>query len=635
MALAGIGDQLALAQEYALLGSYDTALIYYDGVLAQINRQARRQPPLFQARETATDARLRRQSLSCGPGPRPGVQHLEYLMVVAEVGLQPVVAKQRPLSLAASVGQAKRGRGQPMLVASHVRFRERGRHLRTLKDQLLRSKWLHCKADLVAQVEVVKHIEVARRAFQHQPGAPLSPTLSPPLFSRTLQRHHERAVSPLPQLPRDPSVWRSLSEDEAMSTKCTRRQPGRVFSPGTPSTSQSRSSGVGSRSERLKTMKRSERASASPAALDHTYASPKVDSQGREHNRRGKSLSPLKQEQVAEGGRTRRKYVYEGPDEDLAVQLEKDILESSQGVTWADVAGLAEAKRLLKEAVVLPLWMPEYFKAGVLFGTPGLLVRAASVQGIRRPWKGVLMFGPPGTGKTLLAKAVATECQTTFFNISSATLASKWRGESERLVRCLFDLARAAAPSTIFFDEIDALCTARGSAGEHEASRRVKSELLTQIDGINSAREGVENGKTVMILAATNFPWDIDEALRRRLEKRIYIPLPDLVSREELIFINLKGVEVATDVDVHELAVATEGYSGDDLTNICRDASLNGLRKKVAGKTPEQIKGMSKSEIVDPICMEDFKEALAKITTSVSPGDAENHRNWFLKYGSS
>eukprot|EP00850_Spirogloea_muscicola_P002952 SM000011S19130 [mRNA] locus=s11:1064140:1066609:- [translate_table: standard] len=558
MALAGIGDQLALAQEYALLGSYDTALIYYDGVLAQINRQARRW----------TNAR--RLTVPCD---------------------------------------------------------QRGRHLRTLKDQLLRSKWLHCKADLVAEVEVVKHIEAARRAFQHQPGAPLSPNLSPPLFSRTLQRHHERAVSPLPHLPRDPSVWRSLSEDEAMSTKCTRRQPGRVFSPGTPSTSQSRSGGGGSRSERLTTMKRSERASASPAALDHAYAAPKVGSQGREA-RRGKSLSPLKQEQVAEGVRTRRKYVYEGPDEDLAVQLEKDILESSQGVTWADVAGLVEAKRLLKEAVVLPLWMPEYFKAGFFIGTPGLL-------GIRRPWKGVLMFGPPGTGKTLLAKAVATECQTTFFNISSATLASKWRGESERLVRCLFDLARAAAPSTIFFDEIDALCTARGSAGEHEASRRVKSELLTQIDGINSAREGVENGKAVMILAATNFPWDIDEALRRRLEKRIYIPLPDLASREELIFINLKGVEVATDVDVHELAVATEGYSGDDLTNICRDASLNGLRKKVAGKTPEQIKGMSRSEIVEPICMEDFKEALAKITKSVSTGDADNHRNWFLKYGSS
>ncbi|XP_075473471.1 katanin p60 ATPase-containing subunit A1-like [Primulina tabacum] len=139
-----------------------------------------------------------------------------------------------------------------------------------------------------------------------------------------------------------------------------------------------------------------------------------------------------------------KKVQYEGPDSDLAAMLERDVLETTPGVRWDDVAGLSEAKRLLEEAVVLPLWMPEYF------------------QGIRRPWKGVLMFGPLGTGKTLLAKAVATECGTTFFNVSSATLASKWRGESERVVRCLFDLARAYAPSTIFIDEIDSLCNARG-----------------------------------------------------------------------------------------------------------------------------------------------------------------------------
>lgn len=480
------------------------------------------------------------------------------------------------------------------------------KHLNTLDDPLIRAKWMNVKKALSEEAEVVKQLDAERRAFKEIPMG-RRPS-SPPIHAKSsfvfqpLDEYPTSSGSPMD----DPDVWRPPSRDTTNRRTAKAGQVGMRKSPQDGNWARSSATKAG-------TPGRGAKAGGSSRGVNSAVRS---STPGKKGTGSGRSSKADSANGDAEDGKPKRQY--EGPDPDLAEMLERDVLETSPGVRWDDVAGLTEAKRLLEEAVVLPLWMPEYF------------------QGIRRPWKGVLMFGPPGTGKTLLAKAVATECGTTFFNVSSATLASKWRGESERMVRCLFDLARAYAPSTIFIDEIDSLCNSRGASGEHESSRRVKSELLVQVDGVNATSTN-EDGtrKIVMVLAATNFPWDIDEALRRRLEKRIYIPLPNFESRKELIRINLKTVEVAPDVNIDDVARRTDGYSGDDLTNVCRDASLNGMRRKIAGKTRDEIKSMSKDEISkDPVAMCDFEEALVKVQRSVSQSDIEKHEKWLSEFGS-
>ena len=305
----------------------------------------------------------------------------------------------------------------------------------------------------------------------------------------------------------------------------------------------------------------------------------------------------------------------EGPDADLISMIERDCVERHPEVKWDDIAGLEQAKQLLEEAVVLPLIMPEFF------------------QGIRRPWKGVLCFGPPGTGKTMLAKAVATQCKSTFFNVSASTMASKYRGDSEKLVRLLFEMARFYAPSTIFFDEIDALGSKRGEATEHEASRRVKAELLVQMDGIT----GGETTSRVTVLAATNRPWDLDEALRRRLEKRIYIPLPESTGRQQMFEVSLKGVQLADDVRFDQLVSLTEGYSGADIGSVCRDAAMMGLRERIRLARSQGVMQLDdlKTQVAEtPVRQEDFLKALRNVQKSVSNDDLGKFSLWMKEFGS-
>jgi vacuolar protein-sorting-associated protein 4 len=238
--------------------------------------------------------------------------------------------------------------------------------------------------------------------------------------------------------------------------------------------------------------------------------------------------------------------------------MESAIVKERPNIHWEDVAGLFAAKEALKEAVILPIKFPQLF------------------VGNRKPWKGIMLYGPPGTGKSFLAKAVATEANnSTFLSVSSADLVSKWLGDSEKLVRTLFEMARKEKPAIIFIDEIDSLCSAR-SDSESESARRIKTEFLVQMQGVSSGEQ--QDG--VLMLAATNLPWNIDSAIRRRFEKRIYIPLPEEQARERMFAINLgKTPHNLTANDFKELAALTPGFSGSDMSVLVRDAIMEPVRK--------------------------------------------------------
>ncbi|MCZ7372387.1 MAG: CDC48 family AAA ATPase, partial [Candidatus Methanoperedens sp.] len=241
-------------------------------------------------------------------------------------------------------------------------------------------------------------------------------------------------------------------------------------------------------------------------------------------------------------------------------------------VRWTDIGGLESVKQELIETVEWPLKYPEAFE---IINT--------------RPPRGVLLFGPPGTGKTLLAKAIATESQANFISIKGPELLSKYVGESERVVREVFRKARQAAPAIIFFDEIDSIVPTRGSAFDAGVTERVVSQILTELDGL-------EELKGVVVVAATNRPDMVDQALLRpgRLDRLIYIKPPDIKGRELIFNLHLKGKPVSSDVNPKKLAQRTEGYVGADIEAICREAAMLALRDIIkSGMEREEVKEVS------------------------------------------
>ncbi|CAH8867171.1 unnamed protein product [Trichobilharzia szidati] len=327
---------------------------------------------------------------------------------------------------------------------------------------------------------------------------------------------------------------------------------------------------------------------------------------------------------------------YTGEWRSLALTISRDIFLQNPNVRWDDIIGLSSAKRLVKEAVVYPIKYPQLF------------------AGILSPWKGLLLYGPPGTGKTLLAKAVATECKTTFFNISASTIVSKWRGDSEKLVRVLFELARFHAPSTIFLDELDSLMSQRGSVSgcstsgggggsgismgsEHEGSRRMKTELLMQMDGL------AKSDDLVFLLAASNLPWELDHAMLRRLEKRILVDLPNKEARMRMFETFLppvigqessNGLQLKCFLDYELAAELTEGYSGSDIRLVCKEAAMRVVRKIFDILENCASENLPQTHIhLDPITTDDVKAAIASTMPSARQL-ADKYVEWKEQYGS-
>ncbi|KAK2973773.1 hypothetical protein RJ640_018981, partial [Escallonia rubra] len=302
------------------------------------------------------------------------------------------------------------------------------------------------------------------------------------------------------------------------------------------------------------------------------------------------------------------------PDNEFEKRIRPEVIPANEiGVTFADIGAMNEIKESLQELVMLPLRRPDLFQGGLL-----------------KPCRGILLFGPPGTGKTMLAKAIANEAGASFINVSMSTITSKWFGEDEKNVRALFTLAAKVSPTIIFVDEVDSMLGQRSRAGEHEAMRKIKNEFMTHWDGLLT-----KSGERILVLAATNRPFDLDEAIIRRFERRILVGLPSVENREMILKTLLAKEKVDKGLDFKELATMTEGFSGSDLKNLCTTAAYRPVReliqqerqkdlekrKRAEGKRTDHTPTLTedkeeKTTTIRPLNMADFKEAKNQVAAS-------------------
>jgi len=280
--------------------------------------------------------------------------------------------------------------------------------------------------------------------------------------------------------------------------------------------------------------------------------------------------------------------------------IQNEVMVPEEKTSWEDIAGLESIKNTIKEIIIWPMVRPDIFK------------------GLRGPPKALLLFGPPGTGKTLIGKCIASQSKSTFFSISASSLTSKWMGEGEKMVRALFHVAASAAPAVVFIDEIDSLLMQR-TEGENESTRRIKTEFLVQMDGAKNAKG------SILVIGATNRPQEIDEAARRRFVKRLYVPLPDLEGRKDMIRKIGEEEYCLSGEELEELARSLEGYSGSDIFNLCREAAMEPVR---------EVKELESLEALRSITLEDFRKAMQQIRMSVSAKDLEMYEKWNRDFGS-